>query len=880
VSDESPWPAAGFPAGARVAGYRLDEQIGRGGMAVVYRAYDLQLDRQVALKILDPVLAEDREFQQRFIRESKAAAAVDHPHIIPVFAAGEADGVLFIAMRYVAGADVRTLLDTEGPLPAWRAVDIAAQVAAALDTAHDRGLVHRDVKPANMLRDRATGPHAEHIYLSDFGLSKKALAAEPITATGQLVGTLDYVAPEQIENRPVDGRADLYALACATWEMLAGTPPFNRDQGVAVLWAQLSEPPPPLTARRPDLPAAVNQVMIRALAKSPGARYQRCADFVRALRTACQPVPGEEHSPGPAPDVPVASASPPAAFGVPTATDVSEPVRAEPPGPLQPVTAPPESPWFETPLRPGEPAPDPLAQPAYPVTDPGDPVWAGPPRAAEPAPGPAPPAWPDPAESAWPDPAQPAWPDPALPPAHPATDPGDPVWAGPPRAAEPAANPAQSGWVEPPPRAAEPPTGPLPPVTGPPSGGSAGTGPRWRSRMVPALIGLLILGVAGTGLAVARSRHHTPAPRAAPDAPAAALAPPGCVNTSANARTLAGIRPSFVRLAGMPFAVTVTAGGQYSFVSTGVGRSIEVLHSAGTLAPAPVRRIMVPAAPHGEAITPDGQYLLAASGSGAVVISVARAEHHRQGAVLGTLTSPHGAGAVEVALSRDGQFAFVTLENSGTMAVFNLRAALASGLRTSGFVGDLRLGINPIGMSVSQDGQWLYVTTQKRTKTSEQGTLTMVSVPKAETSPAGAVQATVQAGCDPGRVITTAGGATVWVTARASNALLAFSAARLRTDPGRALIAKVEVGAAPIGLTALNGGSRILVANSGRHGTGRASLGVIDTAAALRGRPAVLGLIQAGLLPREFAVEPGGRTALVTNSVSHQLEAVNVSSLR
>jgi DNA-binding beta-propeller fold protein YncE len=233
-----------------------------------------------------------------------------------------------------------------------------------------------------------------------------------------------------------------------------------------------------------------------------------------------------------------------------------------------------------------------------------------------------------------------------------------------------------------------------------------------------------------------------------------------------------------------------------------------------------------------------------------------------------------------VALSRDGQFAFVTLENSGTMAVFNLRAALASGLRTSGFVGDLRLGINPIGMSVSQDGQWLYVTTQKRTKTSEQGTLTVVNVPKAETSPAQAVQATVSAGCDPGRVITTDGGATVWVTARASNALLAFSAARLRTDPGRALIAKVEVGAAPIGLTALNGGSRILVANSGRHGTGRASLGVIDTAAALSGRPAVLGLIQAGLLPREFAIEPGGRTALVTNSVSHQLEAVNVSSLR
>jgi serine/threonine protein kinase/DNA-binding beta-propeller fold protein YncE len=829
VSDEGPWPAAGFPAGARVAGYRLDEQIGRGGMAVVYRAYDLQLDRQVALKILDPALAEDSEFQQRFIRESKAAAAVDHPHIIPVFAAGEADGVLFIAMRYVAGADVRTLLDAEGPLPVGRAVDIAAQVASALDTAHDRGLVHRDVKPANMLRDRSTGPRTEHVYLSDFGLSKTALAGVALTATGQLVGTLDYVAPEQIENRPVDGRADLYALACATFEMLAGAPPFNRDQSLAVLWAQLSEPPPPLTARRPDLPAAVDQVMTRALAKSPGARYQRCLDFVRALRAACQLAPGESEAARPEPSQDILVASLPPAFGVPAPTDVSEPVRAEPPRPAEPVTVPAESSWFEPPARPAEPVPGP-------------------------GPGPQP--------------------------AHPATDPGEPV-----RAADPGPGPAQSGWVEPPPRAAGPPTGPLPPVTGPPTGplppvtgpppgGSAGFRAGWRSRMVPALIGLLILGVAGTGLAIAH-RHGTASPRQP-----AALTPPGCVNTSADAPQLAGIRPSFVRLTGMPFAVAVTAGGQYSFVSTGVGHSIEVLRSGGTLAPAPVRRIRVPAAPHGEAITPDGQYLLAASGGGAVVISVARAEHHRQGSVLGTLTSPHGDGAVEVALSSDGQFAFVTLENSGTMAVFNLRAALASGLRTSGFVGDIRLGINPIGMTVSRDGQWLYVTTQKRNQASEQGMLTMINVARAETDPARSVQAAVPAGCDPGRVITTAGGATVWVTARASNALLAFSAARLRTDPGRALIAKVEVGAAPIGLTALNGGSRILVANSGRHGTGRASLGVINTAAALSGRPAVLGLIQAGLLPREFAVEPGGRTALVTNSGSHQLEAVNVSSLR
>src|SRR3984957_18406650 len=292
VSDEGPWPDSSVPAGARVAGYRLDEQIGRGGMAVVYRAHDLRLDRQVALKILDPVLAEDPGFRQRFLRESRAAAAVDHPNIIPVFAAGEADGVLFIAMRYVSGPDVRTLLQSAGPLPAGRAIEIVSQVAAALDTAHGRGLVHRDVKPANMLLDPAPGGgRTEHAYLSDFGLSKQAVAGLGLTATGQLVGTLDYVAPEQIENRPVDGRGDLYSLACTAFEMLSGVPPFRRDQHLALLWAQLSEVPPPLTGRRPDLPLAVDQVMAKALAKSPGDRYARCLDFVEALRAACLPGP-------------------------------------------------------------------------------------------------------------------------------------------------------------------------------------------------------------------------------------------------------------------------------------------------------------------------------------------------------------------------------------------------------------------------------------------------------------------------------------------------------------------------------------------------------------------------------------------------------------
>ena len=223
MSDQIPRDAGDFAPGAQVAGYRLEEQIGSGGMAVVYRAHDIRLDRRVALKILAPELARDQAFRQRFMRESRAAAAVDHPNIIPIFEAGEASGVLFIAMRYVKGRDLRTLLDREGTLPAAYVAYIITQMASALDAAHARGLVHRDVKPANMLLDAAAGgDRRDHVYLSDFGLSKQALAAADITSAGQFLGTLDYVAPEQIEGRPVDGRADLYALACAAFEMLCG----------------------------------------------------------------------------------------------------------------------------------------------------------------------------------------------------------------------------------------------------------------------------------------------------------------------------------------------------------------------------------------------------------------------------------------------------------------------------------------------------------------------------------------------------------------------------------------------------------------------------------------------------------------------------------
>jgi serine/threonine protein kinase len=277
--------AAGFAVGSRIAGYRLEQQIGLGGMAVVFRATDERLDRPVALKILAPGLAADEAFRQRFVRESRAAAAVDDPHIIPIFEAGEASGALFIAMRYVRGGDVRTLVRREGPMSPDRACAIISPIASALDAAHDAGLIHRDVKPANMLVDvRPDRP--DHVYLSDFGLSKGELSSSGLTGTGQFLGTVDYCAPEQIEGRPVDGRADQYGLACSAFELLTGAPPFVRDQATAMIWAHMSQPPPLLTARRPDLPVAADQVLAKGLAKAPTDRYRSCGEFADALRHA------------------------------------------------------------------------------------------------------------------------------------------------------------------------------------------------------------------------------------------------------------------------------------------------------------------------------------------------------------------------------------------------------------------------------------------------------------------------------------------------------------------------------------------------------------------------------------------------------------------
>ncbi|MFC8916934.1 serine/threonine-protein kinase [Streptomyces sp. NPDC047821] len=296
---------AGRPSGLvgrRIADYRVEDEIGRGGMAVVYRARDLRLDRTVALKLLAPELARNDTFRKRFAHESRVAAAIDHPHIVPVFEAGETEGVLYIAMRYVAGQDLRALLDREGPLPPDKAGRIAAQVASALDAAHAHELVHRDVKPGNILVAPGTDrEHPEHVYLTDFGLTKKSLSLTGFTSVGQFVGTLDYVAPEQISGRPVDGRCDVYSLGCVVFETLAGVPPFRRDDDMALLWAHQYDPPPPLTGERPALPDTVDAIMARALAKTPEERYDTCLQFVAELRAALVREDDDTQRPPPAP---------------------------------------------------------------------------------------------------------------------------------------------------------------------------------------------------------------------------------------------------------------------------------------------------------------------------------------------------------------------------------------------------------------------------------------------------------------------------------------------------------------------------------------------------------------------------------------------------
>ena len=273
-------PLAGLAPGSRVAGYLLERMVGLGGMAVVFQARDERLGRVVALKLL----AGDQALRGRFVREARAVAAVDHPHIIPVYAAGESDGLQYIAMRFVAGDTLQGVIRATGTLPPRRGAALISPVASALDAAHAAGLVHRDVKPGNILVDaRRGGP--EHPYLTDFGIARAMMSAGTLTMAGQFLGTPDYAAPEQINGQPVDGRADQYALACVAYETLTGAVPFRRDSAWLVLYAHLNEPPPRIPSG-PGLPPAVSEVLAKGMAKSPGTRYATCGDFGDALREA------------------------------------------------------------------------------------------------------------------------------------------------------------------------------------------------------------------------------------------------------------------------------------------------------------------------------------------------------------------------------------------------------------------------------------------------------------------------------------------------------------------------------------------------------------------------------------------------------------------
>ena len=290
-------------ADIQIAGYRIEARVGRGGMGEVYRAVQLNLGRRVALKVLAPELAADDRFRRRFLRESRIAAGIDHPSIIPIYESGEGGGLLYIAMRYVDGPDLATILRREGRLELARTFAILTQVASALDAAHERGLVHRDVKPANILLASGPAGTAGHCYLCDFGLIKQVdsdQAASALTATDQFVGTIPYVAPEQIEGKALDGRTDVYSLGCVLFQCLTGSVPFEGANDVEVVFAHLGKPPPSLSERFPGLPPSMDAVVARAMAKSKEDRWPTCTALVSALsaQAPTQPAPAAGTDPG------------------------------------------------------------------------------------------------------------------------------------------------------------------------------------------------------------------------------------------------------------------------------------------------------------------------------------------------------------------------------------------------------------------------------------------------------------------------------------------------------------------------------------------------------------------------------------------------------
>jgi serine/threonine-protein kinase len=265
--------------GATFAGYEIEGVVGAGGIGILYRARQLRLDRLVALKLVQPEVARDPVVRERLRREARMVAALDHPNVVPLYAAGEEAGTVYIVTRWVEGTELGTLIHGDGPLEPAQAARTAAQIAAALETAHEKGLVHRDVKPSNVILT----PEG-HVYLTDFGLAKRAETAAGLTAVDQMRGTVDYVAPEQVEGSEPDARGDVYALGCVLFEMLVGEPPFaDQKGGMAKMWAQVNAEVPSVRERRPDVSPALDEVIRRTMAKEPDGRPTAAAFQAQVL---------------------------------------------------------------------------------------------------------------------------------------------------------------------------------------------------------------------------------------------------------------------------------------------------------------------------------------------------------------------------------------------------------------------------------------------------------------------------------------------------------------------------------------------------------------------------------------------------------------------
>lgn len=316
--------------GGEFARHRIEGVAGRGGMGVVYRATDLALDRTVALKVIAADLAEDDEFRTRFQSESRAAASLRHPNILTIFGAGEERGIHYVTMQLVEGQDLGNLIAAKGRLEPRTAARITAQIGSALDVAHAAGLAHRDVKPANILL-QGEG-ESLHCYLTDFGLARKTASAARLTKSGQWIGTLDYIAPEQIEGGPTDGRADVYSLGCVLTHALTGKVPFARETDAATIYAHLEDPPPRPSVEVPGVPAQLDGVVGRSLAKRPADRYPSAGDlgFAAVEAAAGRTTSRAERS------VAIGSAAP----GSASAESASEPAKAS--AAPSPQAAPPE----------------------------------------------------------------------------------------------------------------------------------------------------------------------------------------------------------------------------------------------------------------------------------------------------------------------------------------------------------------------------------------------------------------------------------------------------------------------------------------------------------------------------------------------------------